>query len=57
MITKPKILLLGATGQVGRAVLPHLKATHPEVDLVIVLPPAPHRHQTDGKLLAKLWVG
>jgi hypothetical protein len=32
MTTKPKILLLGATGQVGRAVLPHLKA-NPNVEV------------------------
>jgi NAD(P)H dehydrogenase (quinone) len=33
MTTKPKILLLGATGQVGRAVLPHLKA-NPNVEVI-----------------------
>jgi NAD(P)H dehydrogenase (quinone) len=33
MITKPKILVFGATGQVGGAVLPHLKA-NPSVEVI-----------------------
>jgi NAD(P)H dehydrogenase (quinone) len=33
MTTKPKVLVLGATGQVGKAVLPHLKA-NPNVEVV-----------------------
>jgi uncharacterized protein YbjT (DUF2867 family) len=32
MTTKPKILVFGATGQVGGAVLPHLKA-NPSVEV------------------------
>jgi NAD(P)H dehydrogenase (quinone) len=33
MTTKPKILVLGATGQVGKAVLPNLKA-NPNVEVI-----------------------